>query len=50
MASHDGDCDIDWNEFSGWIKCRKCDKSIHDPEKKIIKLGIKAISVIIKGS
>jgi hypothetical protein len=50
VASHDGDCDIEWNEYSGIIKCHKCGKSIHDPAKEIIKTGIKAITALIKGS
>ena len=50
MASHDGDCDVEWYKFDGIISCSKCGKSIHDPAKKLINIGIKAISVMIKGS
>jgi len=48
MASHDGDCDVKWYEQDGFIKCSKCGKSVHDPAKKIIKLGIKAIMALLK--
>jgi hypothetical protein len=48
MASHDGDCDVEWYKLSGIIKCKKCGKSVHDPEQKIIKQGIKAIMALLK--
>ena len=50
MASHDGDCDVEWYKLDGVIRCTKCGKSVHDPAKKFIDLSIKAITEILKRS